>query len=210
MYDFCSRFRDIGKPWKKEKLLDAAAASLMEKGLRRFSVDELSRNLHVSKKTVYEFFDSKKSLMESAVEHMLCKLASDVESIAVNEPNALRGLVYSIMAGVRFFCMMPQHTYSDMRECAGCNEIVGKAAQRVEELFSRYMERAADDGYIEKGLNYEMVGNVIKAQFTAQYVGDYDMNAILERIFNILITMFYGIATSKGKAELENILIKGL
>lgn len=195
---------------KKEKLLDAAAASLMEKGLRRFSVDELSRNLHVSKKTVYEFFDSKKSLMESAVEHMLCKLASDVESIAVNEPNALRGLVYSIMAGVRFFCMMPQHTYSDMRECAGCNEIVGKAAQRVEELFSRYMERAADDGYIEKGLNYEMVGNVIKAQFTAQYVGDYDMNAILERIFNILITMFYGIATSKGKAELENILIKGL
>lgn len=195
---------------KKEKLLDAAAASLMEKGFRRFSVDELSRNLHVSKKTVYEFFDSKKSLMESAVEHMLCKLASDVESIAVNEPNALRGLVYSIMAGVRFFCMMPQHTYSDMRECAGCNEIVGKAAQRVEELFSRYMERAADDGYIEKGLNYEMVGNVIKAQFTAQYVGDYDMNAILERIFNILITMFYGIATSKGKAELENILIKGL
>ena len=195
---------------KKEKLLDAAAASLMEKGLRRFSVDELSRNLHVSKKTVYEFFDSKKSLMESAVEHMLCKLASDVESIAVNEPNALRGLVYSIMAGVRFFCMMPQHTYSDMRECAGCNEIVGKAAQRVEELFSRNMERAADDGYIEKGLNYEMVGNVIKAQFTAQYVGDYDMNAILERIFNILITIFYGIATSKGKAELENILIKGL
>lgn len=195
---------------KKEKLLDAAAASLMEKGLRRFSVNELSRNLHVSKKTVYEFFDSKKSLMESAVEHMLCKLASDVESIAVNEPNALRGLVYSIMAGVRFFCMMPQHTYSDMRECAGCNEIVGKAAQRVEELFSRYMERAADDGYIEKGLNYEMVGNVIKAQFTAQYVGDYDMNAILERIFNILITIFYGIATSKGKAELENILIKGL
>lgn len=195
---------------KKEKLLDAAAASLMEKGFRRFSVDELSRNLHVSKKTVYEFFDSKKSLMESAVEHMLCKLASDVESIAVNEPNALRGLVYSIMAGVRFFCMMPQHTYSDMRECAGCNEIVGKAAQRVEELFSRYMERAADDGYIEKGLNYEMVGNVIKAQFTAQYVGDYDMNAILERIFNILITIFYGIATSKGKAELENILIKGL
>lgn len=195
---------------KKEKLLDAAAASLMEKGLRRFSVDELSRNLHVSKKTVYEFFDSKKSLMESAVEHMLCKLASDVESIAVNEPNALRGLVYSIMAGVRFFCMMPQHTYSDMRECAGCNEIVGKAAQRVEELFSRNMERAADDGYIEKGLNYEMVGNVIKAQFTAQYVGDYDMNAILERIFNILITIFYGIATSKGEAELENILIKGL
>ena len=195
---------------KKEKLLDAAAASLMEKGLRRFSVDELSRNLHVSKKTVYEFFDSKKSLMESAVEHMLCKLASDVESIAVNEPNALRGLVYSIMAGVRFFCMMPQHTYSDRRECAGCNEIVGKAAQRVEELFSRYMERAADDGYIEKGLNYEMVGNVIKAQFTAQYVGDYDMNTILERIFNILITIFYGIATSKGKAELENILIKGL
>ena len=195
---------------KKEKLLDAAAASLMEKGLRRFSVDELSRNLHVSKKTVYEFFDSKKSLMESAVEHMLCKLASDVESIAVNEPNALRGLVYSIMAGVRFFCMMPQHTYSDMRECAGCNEIVGKAAQRVEELFSRYMERAADDGYIEKGLNYEMVGNVIKAQFTAQYVGDYDMNTILERIFNIRITIFYGIATSKGKAELENILIKGL
>ena len=195
---------------KKEKLLDAAAASLMEKGLRRFSVDELSRNLHVSKKTVYEFFDSKKSLMESAVEHMLCKLASDVESIAVNEPNALRGLVYSIMAGVRFFCMMPQHTYSDMRECAGCNEIVGKAAQRVEELFSRYMERAEDDGYIEKGLNYEMVGNVIKAQFTAQYVGDYDMNTILERIFNILITIFYGIATSKGKAELENILIKGL
>lgn len=195
---------------KKEKLLDAAAASLMEKGLRRFSVDELSRNLHVSKKTVYEFFDSKKSLMESAVEHMLCKLASDVESIAVNELNALRGLVYFIMAGVRFFCMMPQHTYSDMRECAGCNEIVGKAAQRVEELFSRNMERAADDGYIEKGLNYEMVGNVIKAQFTAQYVGDYDMNAILERIFNILITIFYGIATSKGKAELENILIKGL
>ena len=195
---------------KREKLLDAAAASLKEKGIRRFSVDELSRTLHVSKKTIYDFFDSKKSLVESAVEHMLCKLASDVESIAVNEPNALRGLVYSIMAGVRFFCTMPPHTYSDIKECAGCNETVGRTAQRVEELFSRNMERAADQGYIEMGLNYETVSNVIKAQFTAQYVGDYDMNTILERIFNILITIFYGIATQKGKEELENILIKGL
>lgn len=195
---------------KKERLLDAAAASLKEKGLRRFSVDELSRTLHVSKKTIYDFFDSKKSLVESAVEHMLCKLASEVESIAVNEPNALRGLVYSIMAGVRFFCMMPRHTYSDIRECAGCSEIVSMIAQRVEQMFSHNMEQAAEEGYIDKGLNYETVSNVIKAQFTAQYVGDYDTNTILERIFNILITIFYGIATQKGKEELENILIKGL
>lgn len=203
----------LSRHWKtmrKEKLLDAAAASLKEKGIRRFSVDELSRSLHVSKKTIYGFFDSKKSLVESAVEHMLCKLASDVESIAVNEPNALRGLVYSIMAGVRFFCTMPPHTYSDIKECTGCNETVGQTAQRVEELFSHNMELAADQGYIEKGLNYETVSNVIKAQFTAQYVGDYDTNTILERIFNILITIFYGIATQKGKEELENILIKGL
>lgn len=195
---------------KREKLLEAAAASLKERGMKRFSVDELARNLHISKKTIYDLFDSKKSLLESAVEYMLSKLASDVESIGQSEPNSLRGLVYSIMAGVKFFCTMPSHTYSEIRECAGCNEIVGKTAERVERLISRNMERAADEEYLTKGLNFETVSNVIKAQFTAQYAGDYDANTILERTFNILITILYGIATQKGKAELENIFIKGL
>lgn len=191
---------------KREKLLEAAAAGLKERGMKRFSVDELARNLHISKKTIYDLFDSKKSLVESAVEYMLSELASDVENIGQSEPNSLRGLVYSIMAGVKFFCTMPSHTYSEIRECAVCNEIVGNTAERVERLLSRN----ADEEYLNKGLNFETVSNVIKAQFTAQYAGDYDANTILERTFNILITILYGIATQKGKAELENILIKGL
>ena len=106
-------------PQNKPSFGKRFAAGLKERGMKRFSVDELARNLHISKKTIYDLFDSKKSLVESAVEYMLSELASDVENIGQSEPNSLRGLVYSIMAGVKFFCTMPSHTYSEIRECAG-------------------------------------------------------------------------------------------
>lgn len=194
---------------RRELLLEAAAASLREKGLKRFSVDELSRTLHISKKTIYLFFDSKKSLIESAVDYMLCKFASEVEYVGRTEPNLLRGLVYSVMAGVRFFCSIPLHTFYEIKECGTCNEMVDRVTERVNRFYSYNMEQAADDGYIEKGLKFETVGAVIRAQFIAQYAED-DANDVMKRSFNILVTILYGIATGKGKAEMENIIIKGL
>lgn len=195
---------------RREVLLDAAAASLRERGLKRFSVDELSRTLHISKRTIYDFFENKRSLVESAVDYMLCRLVSEVEYVGRTEPNSLRGLLYSVMAGVRFFCSMPLRIYSEIKECGGCNEIMDRMTGRVNELYSRNMERAADDGYIERGLKFETVGDVIRAQFIAQYADDYDTNAVMKRSFNILVTILYGIATGKGKAEMENIIIRGL
>lgn len=56
----------------KEKILDAAAQLIQQYGLKKFTVDEIAAKLKISKKTIYQYFNSKndiiKEYFETAIE----------------------------------------------------------------------------------------------------------------------------------------------
>ncbi|MDC3413160.1 TetR/AcrR family transcriptional regulator [Terrihalobacillus insolitus] len=54
----------------KERILKAVVEEIQEKGMR-FTIDDVTHRLGISKKTVYEHFDSKEQIIKTIVEQIL-------------------------------------------------------------------------------------------------------------------------------------------
>lgn len=62
----------------KDKILDAAAQLIQKYGLKKFTVDEIAMKLRISKKTIYQYFNSKDDIIR---EYFEVSIASDKDSI---------------------------------------------------------------------------------------------------------------------------------
>ena len=62
----------------KNKILDAVARLIEQYGLKKFTVDEVAAELHISKKTLYQYFSGKDEMIREYFEEIL---GSDRQSV---------------------------------------------------------------------------------------------------------------------------------
>lgn len=82
----------------KEKILNAAAQLIQRYGLKKFTVDEIAAELSISKKTIYQYFNSKDDIIR---EYFEASIASDKDSMTSvlssneNFSHKIHAIVYS-------------------------------------------------------------------------------------------------------------------
>ena len=77
---------------QKEQILTCAKDLFFKYGLRNVTMDDISRNLGMSKKTLYTFFDNKKEIVNAITENFLKNYESDYEILVQNSENAIQEL----------------------------------------------------------------------------------------------------------------------
>jgi AcrR family transcriptional regulator len=80
------------KDEKAKKILQEAEDLAFEVGYRRFNMDDLSRRLRMSKKTIYETFSSKDELFASALNHRAAKILRRAQEILDLDEDAMTKL----------------------------------------------------------------------------------------------------------------------
>jgi AcrR family transcriptional regulator len=70
-------------------LLEQATALMMKYGIKSVSMDDLARQLGMSKKTIYQFVENKRDLVNKMVNHAIEDERRQVEAILSNSSDAL-------------------------------------------------------------------------------------------------------------------------
>ncbi len=70
-------------------ILNGGMNSILEFGVLSFSVDELSDNLSMSKRTIYKYFPSKDVLVIKIFEYHFCKIDKEIQEILEQEKNSI-------------------------------------------------------------------------------------------------------------------------
>ncbi len=80
----------------KEKILNVVAQLINRYGLKKFTVDEVAATLHISKKTIYQYFSGKDDLIH---EYFVANLESDKQSMnkVMQEANGFRNKLYALV-----------------------------------------------------------------------------------------------------------------
>ena len=73
----------------KQKILDQTFDLIMKYGIRSVSMDDISRGIGISKKTIYQYFDNKKSLIKEVIENYIKKDETDITSIINKAEDAI-------------------------------------------------------------------------------------------------------------------------
>lgn len=76
----------------KEQILIGAKDLFFKYGLRNVTMDDISRKLGISKKTLYVLFMNKKEIVNAITENFLIKYEADYEILIQNSENAIQEL----------------------------------------------------------------------------------------------------------------------
>ncbi|MBP6432305.1 MAG: TetR/AcrR family transcriptional regulator [Ferruginibacter sp.] len=193
----------------KDRIIQGSLKQFMQYGFRNVSMDDIARNLGMSKKTLYQYFEDKDELVKAALEYDIeidqkdCLICSTTSSNAIAE-------VYNIINVVA-------EQLSDM------NPMVLLEMQKFHPTaFSRFQQHK--DGFIlkmitenlKRGIAEELYREDINVEVLAKFrlesimlifnpeIFPLSKNYPLKELMLIIGEHFlYGIATSKGYKQIQ-------
>lgn len=74
---------------KLKELIGKISETFIKYGIKSVTMDDLARNLHVSKKTLYQYFDDKQDLVKTCLKHHIDVDMCEIKAISENRVNAI-------------------------------------------------------------------------------------------------------------------------
>jgi AcrR family transcriptional regulator len=73
----------------KQKILDQTFDLIMKYGIKSVSMEDISRGIGISKKTIYQYFENKKGLIQEVIENHIIKDEAEITSIISDSKDAI-------------------------------------------------------------------------------------------------------------------------
>ena len=78
----------------REKIIEVASSLFVENGVKTITIDRIVKQLHTSKRTIYQHFEDKTALLEACLATYNAKIRKENEEIIQTSENALEAMGY--------------------------------------------------------------------------------------------------------------------
>ena len=186
----------------KDRIITSAGELIIQKGIRTVTMDMIAKDMKISKRTLYEYFDCKEALLGTCIQ----KLFIHSKLLVACNDNLLDELLKLQTELCRTEPARFSRLYLELRICY----------QRVYEDLLAYIylyaqtcgaktEQAVADGYVRKEINSQTVFTLVTAcvmqLFNHTDINNQKQNKQLLPTFMTLAIR--GLCTSKGQAYLN-------
>lgn len=202
--------RNSLSPSDYNRLLEAIAPIIKERGLKATTMDLVASRLGMSKRTLYEIFESKNEMAGEVLENLHLYHINNMRKLFETSPNVLEAWVKlirfhgSMMRGISadFFRDMDHH----FKEVRGhYRQLEDERRKEMENLF----ERGVDEGVFRPDLNFKIQGRIFEIQMESlkrmEQLFPKDISPA-EVYNNICIGFLRSIVTPKGLEMLESLI----
>lgn len=195
-----------------EPILEAAYDMLIEKGFKSTTMDALARRLQMSKRTLYEIFDSKNDLLLKALDHHGRLHEIKCEELILSSSNLIEGLV-------RIFNFLKEDLkrvnldyFRDLdRLCYPLrNDFEARRTKIIAQLDLLFM-KGVEQGIFLESLNFKAIVRVALLQMESlkRMESNFADDLSLADIFDTMSICFLrGVVSSKGMILLDEALSK--
>lgn len=199
----------------EEKILEMANKLFFKNGYKNTTMDDISRNLGMSKKTVYMYFPGKLELLEASFNLLRTRLSIKVETILQDENLSFLMKLKSMLSAIASdLAPINPQLVSDLREqvpevWAALEDYIRTSAYL---RFQRLVQYGIDQGLVSSKVNKSMVvliyasaiQNLIDPKFLGQFppemIDGLELKPI--KIYDQAISIiFEGILTDEAKKE---------
>lgn len=192
------------------RILEVAMQDFIQRGIRAVKMDDIAGSLGISKRTLYEIFPNKESLL---LEGIRLKQAMGEEEMAkyVTEknPNTMDIIMKFYHMQMEELSSLPLTFITDISRYPLVTEFLRKKRKKSEENANRFFQRGVKEGYFRSDVDYELISrlgegmtqNAIARQLYFQYEPQYIFR-------NIIFLFLRGFCTQKGLEYIDNTLIE--
>lgn len=192
----------------REKIKREAASLFFQIGVKKVKMDTIAQNLKVSKRTLYENFKNKDSLIRETLD-LLHDEQNDINNKILEESDNIIEAVLSLLRnGCELLAVINPRYYKDLQRLYPeiWHEKVSQGKIDSYQLILNLLERGKSQGIYRKDIKEEIIARILIEQLymlSDQNIFPAKEFSITEVYENIIISMTRGVATQKGLDLLE-------
>ncbi len=187
---------------QEEQILEESFQAMTRDGVRAFTVDSLSQNLGMSKKTIYKYFPTKENLVEKSVEMFFYLIEKKLRRLMINEPNPALQFVKVMEFIMDHISRVSIEKLADlkMRFPAVWKKMESFRLARRDDFFA-ILSAAQNRGYVRKDVDVNVIAtlyiNIINSTFQPEFFLKNNL-APSEAIQSFLKMVTSGLFTTAG------------
>ena len=191
----------------RERIIEKAMQDFSRHGIRAVKMDMLAKELGISKRTMYEIFEDKESLLFEGIKVYGERKREYMHSYAEEGHDVIDIIMEAYHMKVEEVRAVNPDFYLDLMKYPKLAQHMKKAQQNSREGFWAFVKRGMDDGYFRKDVNYELVPHIFDA------LGQYILSNTLvqqysvEELFsNCFLIALRGFCTDKGLRAIDKLM----
>ncbi len=194
-------------------ILEKVAALYMKYGVKSITMDDVARELGISKKTLYQYVENKNELVEKVVDYVINLKDCSFKEIAEKKMNAIEKLIEVNMHIITSMKEYNPATEYDLKKYYP--ELYAKMhsirRQRMYESIVANIKKGKEEGLYRKELKEEIIARLQVSRFMNMHEDELLSKNDIQRsefIHELFIYHIRGIANEKGLNVLEETLKK--
>ncbi len=192
----------------KDLIIDTATKLFTQHGVKTITVDRIVKELHTSKRTIYQHFEDKISLLKACLDKYNTRVKAENEEIIAEADNVIEAMGYLHQKIVQRSYMVNPNFFGDILHYYPglLNESYERTGNYASNQLIELAQWGLDDGIFVEDMDVEVVGRTVLAMLKllkdneAFPVSTYSKERLT---FGILVPYLRGLCTKKGHKLLK-------
>lgn len=191
----------------RERILEKALKEFMENGIKCITMDDIASSLGISKRTLYEVFPDKESLLCECVDRRKAEFEEFIKDVLATASNVLEVLLKCCQRSIENFHATNKNFFEDIKKYPKVYERMMERRDSEAEATINFFRQGVEQGIFRSDVNFAIVNLLVHEQIDLLLNTDickkYPFIDVYE---SIMFTYIRGIATVRGAEELEEFI----
>ncbi len=191
----------------RERIITAATEAFTSKGIKSITMDDIAAALGISKRTLYEVFSDKESLLKECILKMQAEREKYLQEVFEHSHNVLEVILTVFQKSIEVFHQTNKRFFEDLKKYPKVYEIMKNRQDSDSQKTMSFFKTGVEQGIFRADVNFAIVNLLVKEQFDVLLNTDIcNKYPFFEVYESIMFTYIRGISTEKGAKVLEDFI----
>ena len=192
----------------RERIIEKAMQEFSMHGIRAVKMDDLAADLGISKRTLYEIFKDKETLLLEGIKEYYNRKREYLFDYSEENHDVMEIVLEAYRMKVEEVRSVNPAFYQDLIKYPKVTRFMKESQEASRTAFLDFMNRGVEDGYFRKDVNYQLVPHIFDA------LGQHVLNnsllqqySVEELYSNFFLIALRGFCTDKGQRAIDKLII---
>jgi len=192
------------RPELRERIIETAVKAFAAQGIKSITMDDIATSLGISKRTLYEVFPDKETLLEECILRGQKEGDEYLKNVLATSENVLEVLLKCYQRSIEKFHATNKKFFEDIKKYPKAYKLMTKRHDQDSEETVNFFKEGVKQGIFCDDVNFAIINLLVREQIDLLMNTDICKEySFLEVYESIMFTFLRGISTEKGAHELE-------